>query len=482
MNSIVSHWFPATPEVFLMFMACVILMVGVFVKENRIISHILAQLTVVALAALTLYDFHVWHSTTMYAFDNEFVVDRLSVGLQEFIFLSVFGTFAYSRHYNVVHRLPENEFYVLGLLSLLGMMVLVSAHSLLTLLLGMELMALPIYALVAFARGKERAVEAAMKYFVIGSVATGMMLYGMSFIFGLTKSLDFAEIAKAVALLSSGQNYLILFGLILLIAGAAFKLGAAPFHMWAPDVYDGSPNSVTLFLSVAPKIAAFGLIIRLFVEAMPALHVQWTEIWIVLSIASIVIGNVAALVQSNIKRLLAYSSIAHMGYMLLGLVCATPRGYAAAMFYIISYAIMSLCAFGMITLMSHEGFESNEIQDFAGLNNRNPWLAFILMLVMFSMAGVPPLVGFIAKLGVIEALINAHLTWLAIVAVIFAIIGSYYYLNVIKVMYFGETPDSTEPFDYSFGQKIALSINGSAVLLLGIFPGALFTLCHNLFF
>lgn len=482
MNNSLANLLPLTPEIFLMLMACVILLLGLFVKENRWISNFLAQFSVMGVAALTFHNFHAWFPTTTYAFNNEFVLDRLSVGLQEFIFLGVFFTFAYSRHYNVVHRLPENEFYVLGLLSTLGMMVLVSSHNLITLLLGMELMSLPIYALVAFARGKERAVEAAMKYFVIGSLATGMMLYGMSFVFGLAKSLDFAEIAKALSLLSTTDNYLIMFALIFLIAGAAFKLGAVPFHMWVPDVYDGAPNSVTLFLSVAPKIAVFGLIIRLFTEAMPSLHVQWSEIFIAISLASIILGNVAALVQTNIKRMLGYSSIAHMGYMLLGLLCATPRGYSAALFYIISYSIMTLGAFGMITLMSHDGFESNEISDFSGLNNRNPWLAFMFMLVMFSMAGIPPLVGFIAKLGVIEALIQAHLTWVAVVAVVFAIIGAYYYLNVIKVMYFGETPDSLEYFDYSFGQKIVVSINGVAILLLGVFPGALYSLCHATFF
>ncbi len=482
MNNNVLNLLPVAPEILIMFMSCVILLFGVFFKENRLFSHILAQLTLVGVAAVTFYDFYSWNSVATYAFHNEFVLDRLSVVLQEFIFLSVFGTFAYSRHYNIIHRLPENEFYVLGLLSTLGMMVLVSSHSLLTLLLGMELMSLPIYALVAFARGKERAVEAAMKYFVIGSLATGMMLYGMSFIFGLSRSLDFTEIAKAIALMSPTENYLIIFGLIFVIAGSAFKLGAVPFHMWVPDIYDGSPNSVTLFLSVGPKIAAFGLLIRLFVETMPSLHVQWSEIWIAISVASIILGNVAAIVQTNLKRMIGYSSIAHMGYMLLGLVCATPRGYSAAMFYMLSYSIMTLGVFGMITLMSHDAFESNEIKDFAGLNNRNPWLAFMLMMVMFSMAGIPPLVGFISKLGVIEALIQVHLTWLAVVAVLFAIIGSYYYLNVIKVMYFGEIPDSTEPFDYSFGQKIVVSLNGVAILLLGVFPGALFSLCHSTFY
>jgi NADH-quinone oxidoreductase subunit N len=426
MNNGILNLIPASPEILMMVMACVILMVGVFVKESRLISHILAQFTLVAVAALSFYNFYYLYSNTIYAYHNQFVIDRLSIALQEFIFLAVFVTFAYSRHYNIVHRLAENEFYVLGLLSTLGMMVLVSSHNLLTLLLGMELMSLPIYAMVAFARGKERAIEAAMKYFVIGSLATGMMMYGMSFIFGLTKSLDFTQIANAIALIPPSQSYLIVFALIFLIAGAAFKLGAVPFHMWAPDVYDGSPNSVTLFLSAAPKIAAFGLLIRLFVEAMPSLHAQWSEVWIAISIASIVLGNIAAIVQTNIKRMLAYSSIAHMGYMLLGLICATPRGYSAAMFYILSYTLMTLCAFGMITIMSHDGFEANEIKDFAGLNNRNPWLAFMLMMVMFSMAGIPPLVGFIAKLGVLEVLIQAHLTWLAILAVLFAIIGSYY--------------------------------------------------------
>lgn len=483
MNDVILNLVPAFPEIFVMTMACAILLVGLFLPQRQLLVHWLAQITLIIVAILTIHGYLALNITTpLVIYYNNFVLDKLAVFLKEVIYISVFLTFAYSARYNALHRMPSLEFYVLGLLSMLGMMVLVSAHSLLTLFLGMELMSLPIYAMVAFARAKERCVEAAMKYFVIGALATGLLLYGMSILFGLTKSLDIGQIAIALGQMPPTQTAILVIALVFLIAGIAFKFGAAPFHMWVPDVYDGAPNSITLFLSTAPKVAAFALAIRLLVEGMPSLAVQWSHILIVVSILSIAVGNLAAIVQTNIKRMLGYSSIAHMGYMLLGLACATPRGYAAAMFYSITYTVMTLTAFGMIVLMSYEGFEASEIDDFAGLNNTNPWLAFLMLIVMFAMAGIPPLVGFIAKLGIIEALIQVQLTWLAVYAVVFAIIGSYYYIYVVKVMYFGDTPTTNKKFVYSLGQNIAISINGLAVLVLGILPGALFALCHFTFF
>lgn len=477
------NFVPVIPEIFVLVMICVTLLVGLFnEKRFKNISYCLVQFTLIIAAWLT------WHVFSQYdlnikalTFHDTFILDKLAVVLKLFIYLAAFLTFLYSRQYNKDRHIPANEFYVLGLLSVMGMMVLVSGHNLLTIFLGLELLSLPIYAMVALQRGKPRCIEAAMKYFIVGAIATGMLLYGMSMIFGATKSLDITHIAQFVSATAMSQSLIFIFGLVFMMAGIAFKLGAAPFHMWVPDVYDGAPNSVTLFIASAPKIAAFGLVIRLLAEGLPGLHMQWQEVWIVIAILSMAIGNFVAIVQTNIKRLLAYSSIAHMGYMILGLVCATPRGNAAALFYIISYTIMTLAAFGMILLMSRSGFEANELDDFKGLNSRNPWLAFIMLIVMFSMAGIPPLVGFIAKVGVLEALINVHLVWLAVVAVFFAIIGVYYYIRVVKLMYFEDAAEGSEPVKYSTEMNIAISINGIAVLVLGIFPGTLFALSHLTF-
>lgn len=483
MTSILPDFIPAIPEIFVLLMACVTLMAGLFFEKRlKNISYYLVQSTLILVGWLTWHVFalHGFHMK-IFAFNSTFVLDKLAVVLKLFIYLSAFLTFLYSRQYNEDRFIPANEFYVLGLLSVLGMMVLVSAHNLLTIFLGLELLSLPIYAMVALQRGKARCIEAAMKYFVIGSIATGILLYGMSMVFGASKSLDLTQIAQFIAIAPMTQNLIFIFGLVFLMAGIAFKLGAAPFHMWVPDVYDGAPSSVTLFLSSAPKIAAFGLAIRLLVEMMPSLHVQWQEVWIVISLLSMAIGNLVAIVQRNIKRLLAYSSIAHMGYMILGLVCATPRGNAAALFYVVSYTLMTLAAFGMVILMSRSGFEANELDDFKGLNDRNPWLAFLMLIVMFSMAGIPPLVGFIAKVGVLEALIQVHLVWLAVVAILFAIVGSYYYIHVVKLMYFEKASTEAKPVQYSTEMNIAISINGIAVLLLGVFPGAFFSLSHLTF-
>ncbi len=481
MTTVLPNLVPAIPEIFILVMACVTLMLGLFLPKKRYLSYYLVQLTLVIAAVLSGYTYvQLDASATVLTFHNTFVLDKLAFFLKLFILLASFMAFLYSRHYNDERRIPHNEYYVLGLLSTLGMMILVSSHNFLTLFLGVELLSLPIYAMVALQRGKMRCIEAAMKYFVIGSLATGMLLYGMSFVFGVTRSLDIGIVSNVIASIPLQQNLALVFGLVFILAGLAFKLGAAPFHMWVPDVYDGAPSSVTLFLSSAPKIAAFGLTVRLLVEAMPSLHIQWSEILIVVAILSMAIGNIVAIAQTNIKRMLAYSSIAHMGYMLLGLACVTTRGYAAAMFYIITYSIMTLAGFGMVVLMSRSDFEANDIQDYAGLNSRNPWLAFIMMIVMFSLAGVPPIVGFIAKVGIIEALINAQLVWLAVIALLFTIIGAYYYIRVVKVMYFEEA-EHVEKITYPFDIKAAISVNGIAVLLLGIFPGALFALCHLAF-
>ncbi|OGT27293.1 MAG: NADH-quinone oxidoreductase subunit N [Gammaproteobacteria bacterium RIFCSPHIGHO2_01_FULL_42_8] len=481
---LLSNLFPAIPEIFVLIMTVCILLYGVFSKNNsaRAIFY-LAQITIVLSALLSLHLFHVMNEVSETAFSQLFILDKLAVALKVAIDIAMFFTFWYSWLYNEDNKIPSLEFHVLGLLAMLGMMLLVSSNNFVTLFLSVELMSLPVYAMVALERGKLRCIEAAMKYFIIGAVASALLLYGISIFFGATQSFDLLQIATAIAQTPASQSILLYFGLIFVIAGIAFKLGAAPFHLWVPDVYDGAPNSVTLFISAAPKLAAFGFAIRFFLDAAPGLHVQWDHVLIVLALLSIAIGNLAAIMQSNIKRLLAYSSIAHMGFMLLGLACGTTRGDAAALFYMITYALMSLGVFGIVALLSKTDFDANELSDFAGLSGRNPWLAFMMMLLLFSLAGLPPFVGFIAKIGILEALIKTHDVWIAVVAIIFAIIGVYYYIRVIKVMYFEEASVSSKkpPIRCSRNLMFAISVNGLAVLLLGIFPSQLFLLCHAVF-
>jgi len=470
-----------TPEIFLLLMSCLILLNGVFSKDGAPRkSFYYAQITLLITAFLTWHIFSLLDGQTIYVFSNMVIFDKLAVVLDILMLIAMFFTFWYSHLYNQNNFIPANEFYVLGLLATLGMMIIVSSVNFITLFLGLELMALPIYAMVALMRGQSRCIEAAMKYFIIGAVASGMFLYGISLFFGATHSLNLSTIAAAIAKMPANQDLILYVGLIFVIAGIAFKLGAAPFHSWVPDVYDGAPNSVTLLISAAPKLAAFGLAIRFLVYAVPGLHVQWDHVLIVIALLSLCIGNMVAVIQTNIKRLLAYSSIAQMGFVFLGLACGTERGDAAAFFYIITYALTSLGVFGMIALLSKTGFEANELSDFSGLGQRQPWLAFMMLLMMFSLAGIPPLVGFIAKLGILEALIKNHSIWLAVVAILFSIIGAYYYIRVVKVMYF-EDIKNPEKIVCSNNLIIAMSINGLAILFLGIFPSGLFVLCHSVF-
>lgn len=472
----------SAPEIFLLVMSCLILLFGVTTRLNvPKFSFYLAQITLIITAFLTWRVFSLEAYTVSYGFSHLFVLDKLAVTLKIFIAISMVFTFWYSHLYNENNAIPANEFYVLGLLSTLGMMILVSASDFITLFLGMELMSLPIYAMVALMRGKSRCIEAAIKYFVIGAVASGLFLYGLSLFFGATHSLDLGTIAKVIATTPVNQSLILYFGLVFVIAGIAFKLGAVPFHSWVPDVYDGAPNSVTLLISAAPKLAAFGLAMRFLAEAVPGLHVEWDHVLIVIALLSIGIGNVVAVIQTNIKRLLAYSSIAQIGFVILGLACGTQRGYAAAFFYMTTYALTSLGVFGMIVLLSKMGFEANELSDFSGLSQRKPWLGFMMLLMMFSLAGIPPLVGFIAKVGILEALIRDHSVWLAVVAIIFSIIGAYYYIRVVKVMYFEEAHSSVEKIQCSRNLTFAMTVNGLAVLVLGIFPTQLYFLCHSLF-
>lgn len=468
-------FYPILPELTLLLLSLVILMMGVFSKNGAPrLSFYLAQMGLVGALVLVLCQLP---SETMY-FYGFFADDKLAVALKVVMLIAMLFTFGYSYGYNTINRIPNNEFYVLGLLSAIGMMILVSGENLLMLFLGLELMSLPIYAMVALQRGKARCIEAAMKYFVMGAVASGILLYGFSLFYGATQTLEISQIASAIAATPVTQNLILYFGLVFVIAGVAFKLGAAPFHSWVADVYDGAPDSVTLLISAAPKLAAFGLAIRFFIDTAPSLQIGWDHVWIAIGLLSIAVGNLAAIIQTNIKRIFAYSSIAHMGYMLLGLACGTVRGEAAAFFYMIAYALTGLGVFGMIALLARENIDANELSDFSGLARRQPWAAFLMLMMLFSLAGIPPLVGFIAKVGILEALIENHSVWLAVIAIVFSIVGAYYYIRVVKVMYFEEGKDTAPLSIISHGTGVMMTVNGLLVLLLGIFPSQLFLWCH----
>jgi NADH-quinone oxidoreductase subunit N len=355
------------------------------------------------------------------------------------------------------------------------MMVMIAAGSFVTLYLGLELLGLSLYAMVAMYRTSNIATEAAMKYFVLGALASGILLYGMSMIYGATGSLDIAAVARALAS-GQGDRTILLFGLVFVVSGVAFKLGAVPYHMWVPDVYDGAPTAVTLLIGTAPKLAAYAFMLRLLGVALGSLWFDWQGMLMVLTVLSMILGNVVAIAQTSMKRMLAYSSIAHMGFMLMGFLAANPGGYSAAMFYAIAYVLTSLASFGMIMLLSREGFEADQLADFKGLNQRSPWWAFMMLLVMFSLAGVPPTVGFYAKFAVIQVAVDAGFIWLAVVAVMTSLVGAFYYLRVVKLMYFDDATD-TAPIDARADNRWVLSVNGLALLVFGIFPQHLLGIC-----
>jgi len=473
MNIALSEFAPLSTEIFVLTMACIILIVDVFLSEqHRIVSYVLslATLLVAALISGSMLD-----NETAVVLNGTFVSDPMAALLKTSIFLITFGVFMYSRAYLVARGIFSGEYYVLGLFAVLGMMVLVSAHNLLTIYLGLELLSLSLYALVAFNRDSADASEAAMKYFVLGALASGMLLYGISMLYGSTGSLDIAEITTALSA-SDEMGIIQIFALCFIVVGLAFKFGAVPFHMWVPDVYHGAPTPVTLFIGSAPKIAAFAMAMRLLEQTLGGLSADWQDMLTILAVLSLAIGNVIAIAQSNIKRMLAYSTISHVGFLLLGLIAGTAEGYSAAMFYAITYALMAIGGFGMIILLSRAGFEADRLDDFKGLNERSPWFALMMLILMFSMAGVPPTVGFYAKLSVLQAVIHVDMVWLAVTAVFFSIIGAFYYIRVIKLMYFDE-PETVEPLRPSTDLQIVMSLNGLAVLGLGVFPGALLTLC-----
>ncbi|MDQ1362979.1 MAG: NADH-quinone oxidoreductase subunit [Pseudomonadota bacterium] len=467
----------AWPEIFLLAMACVVLIADVYTSDaQRQSTYHLSQLGLIV--TLLLIGF-TSSEQRIIAFNGAYVSDQLASVLKFSIVSIVAIVFVYSREYLQQRNIFKGEFYVLGLFGTLGMMIMVSAHHFLSLYLGLELLSLSLYAMVAFDRDNPHASEAAMKYFVLGAIASGMLLYGMSMIYGVTGSLDLRLVAAAVAQ-QQQMNMVMIFGLVFMVIGLAFKLGAVPFHMWLPDVYHGSPTAVTTYIASAPKIAGFAITIRLLVEGMGSLHADWQGMLVILAILSMAVGNIVAIAQTNLKRMLAYSTISHVGFILLGILSANAEGYAAAMFYTLTYALMSLGGFGMIILLARAGFEAENIDDFKGLNQRSPWFAFMMLVLMFSMAGVPPTVGFWAKLSVLKAVVHIDMLWLALVGVFFSIIGVYYYLRMIKVMYFDKAEDAS-PLDKSRDMQIALSANGLAILVLGVYPGMLMSLCVSVF-
>ena len=473
----IPNFVPAIPELFVLSMACIILIADLYVSDSkRVLTHLLSLITLVVAAMITIN----LHSTeTVYSFSGTFVKDPMADVLKLFIYLVSAIVFIYARGYLVERGLFKGEFYTLGLFGVLGMMIMVSASNFLTIYLGLELLSLSLYALVAIQRDSSVASEAAMKYFVLGAIASGLLLYGMSLLYGVTGTLDIQIFAQSLAskdLTSNSQNLVLVLGMVMVIAGMAFKLGAVPFHMWVPDIYHGASTAVTLYISAAPKIAAFALIMRLLVEGLGDLHAQWQDILILMAILSMGVGNIIAIAQTNIKRMLAYSTISHVGFIMLGILSGTNEGYSAAMFYAIVYSIMSAGGFGVVILMSRQGFEADKLEDYKGLNDRSPWYAFMMLILMFSMAGVPPTLGFYAKLSVLQSVVQANLVWLAAVAVIFSIIGVFYYLRVIKLMYFDKSDDKT-PITSTPDMKLILSLNSLAILALGLFPAQLMAIC-----
>ena len=463
----------ALPEIFVLSMAMFILLIDLFIKPaNRIVVFMLAQATLLGAAYITMTT-HV--ASVTYFFSGMFVDDPMADVLKLMIYLSTSLMLIYTRTYITLRGMFRGEFYALVLFAVAGMMIMVSGQHFLTLYMGLELLSLCLYALVAMDRDNARAAEAAMKYFVLGALASGMLLYGMSMLYGATGSLNISEVASS--LLNGVQNRPVLvLGLVFIVAGLAFKLGAVPFQMWVPDVYEGSPTAVTLFIGSVTKLAAFALVIRLLVQGLFVLAIDWQGMLIIMAVLSIVIGNITAIAQTSLKRMLAYSTISHVGFLLYGIMSASINGFASAMFYIVSYVLMTLAGFGIILLLSRKGFEADKLDDLKGLNQRSPWYAFLMLITMFSMAGVPPTLGFYAKFAVLQAALQAGMVWLVVFAVLMAVIGAFYYLRIVKLMYFDEPKDKAA-IKSTPEMRWALSLNALALLGLGLMPQSLMNLC-----
>ena len=461
------------PEIAILVAACVVLLVDVFLPPGR--RHVGFWLTQLALVATIWIVVATARSAPQHAFGGMVVDDMLSDVLKLFAVVSVSLMLFYGRAYLEIRGLFHGETFVLTLFALLGMMVMMSAASFLTLYLGLELMSLALYALVALQRDEAAPSEAAIKYFVLGALASGMLLYGVSMIYGATGTLDLDKIAEAT-LGGQGNRTLLVFGLVFVVSGIAFKLGVVPYHMWVPDVYHGAPTPMTLLIGTAPKLAAFAFTLRVLAGALKGLEFDWQGMLVVLALLSMVLGNLIAIAQVNLKRMLAYSTIANMGFMLLGFLAADLNGYSAALFYTVAYVLTTLASFGIMLLLSREGFEADLLDDFKGLNRRSPWWAFMMLLVMFSLAGIPPTIGFYAKFAVLEAAVNQGFVWLAVVAVLTSVVGAFYYLRIVKLMYFDD-PVDTAAIDAPGDARALLSANGLALLVLGVLPQYLMGLC-----
>ena len=480
-------WIAVYPEIILAVMACVILLVDLGVKSPmRTVTYVLTLITLAVVAALEAA--YATGGQTFYGFGKMVVVDPMGSWLKCFSCIALMVSLVYGRPYAFDRdMLRGGEFFTLSLFALLGMFVMISGHNFLVIYMGLELLTLSSYALVALRRDNATATEAAMKYFVLGALASGFLLYGLSMLYGATGSLDLNEVFNAIAS-RQVKHQVLVFGLVFIVAGLAFKLGAVPFHMWLPDVYQGAPTAVTLLIGGAPQLAAFAICLRLLVEGLLPLAFDWQQMLAVMAIGSLLVGNLAAIAQSNLKRMLAFSTISQMGFLLLGMLSGVVNGnqlnaesaYSAAMFYAITYVLTTLAAFGIIMLLARAGHESEEISDLAGLNQRSPLYAGVMAIVMLSLAGLPPLVGFYAKLSVLQALISSQQTSylvLAVFAVIMSLVGAFYYLRIIKVMYFDAAQSPVHAITAPADARFVLSINGALILLLGILPGGLMTLC-----
>lgn len=480
MNFVIPDFYPAAAELFVAAMSFVILLVGTFRQNARHIVYTLTQLTLVFAAVIT---WRTMDGQVNFTFSNMYVDDLMGDFLKLMLYLSVAVVLLYSRGYMNDRKMETTEYYLLAIYATLGMMVMISANHFLTIYLGLELLSLALYAMVALERDSARATEAAMKYFVLGALASGLLLYGISMIYGATGTLEISSVAQSIYH-QAGNRTVLMFGLVFVVAGLAFKLGVVPFHMWIPDVYQGAPAAITLFIASAPKLAAFAMAMRLLVNGLFELAEQWQSMLMFLAVLSIVLGNLAAIAQTNLKRMLGYSGISHMGFMLLGLMSGVVGGdrhfalnaYSSSMFYVISYVMMSMASFGVILLLSRSGFEAETLDDFRGLNKRNSWFAGVMAMVMFSMAGIPFFIGFFAKFSVLQAVVAAGYIWLAILAVVMSLIGAFYYLRVVKLMFFDE-PADTAPITATLDMRVLLSLNGVAIAALGLMPQTLMSLC-----
>ena len=471
--NLVSDLMHASAEIFLLVMVSIILIADLLIAgRGKMFTYVMTQLTLLGCALVTVGTHEPGIAN---AFNNMYVDDLMADVLKLVSYLAVSAMLIYSRGYLLVRGLFTGEFMVLTLFSLLGMMVMISASHFLTLYLGLELLSLSLYAMVALQRDSATATEAAMKYFVLGALASGLLLYGMSMLYGATGTLDVYQLSNAIEQGVPNKSLLV-FGLVFMVAGLAFKLGVVPFHMWVPDVYHGAPTPITLLIGSAPKLAAFAFTMRILAEGLQPLVVHWSGMLLILAVLSMALGNLAAIAQTNLKRMFAYSTIAHMGFLLLGVLSGGLEGYGSAMFYAVTYVLMTLGGFGMILLLSRAGFEADNLNDLKGLNHRSPWLAFLMLILMFSMAGVPPTVGFYAKFAVLQAAVQAGHIPLVIAAVLFSLIGAFFYLRIVKLMYF-DTPESHEPIVVAPDTSMLITLNSLAVLLFGLMPGTLMSVC-----